>query len=469
MNKCISISILNVKDINSFLNKIKEIKDNIDNNIKIENKLDIKIHFDVMDGKFVPNTGVDLKYIKLAKQLGMYADVHLMVKNPIEDGYIDDAISFGADNITIHQEVENFDNVIDYLNIKKNELKNKFGKDLSIGVSIKPGTEINVLENYKEKFDLLLVMSVEPGYGGQKFIEDSKIKIKDVKESYSDKNIQIDGGINFETIIEPLRNGCNEFVIGSYITSLDNDNIYDKIISLNLLNSIESLEKNLNVEFEKNILQIVPGGYGENDLLVGINTPKMRYCSKKWYKYLNTNILNEFICSKYHDYRKFAIFCLSNMVKLISDRKEFSELIEFTYSNIKYINNWDLTDEFGPNILGNYLLLSDKKEQKELIINRYISSDKIWTKRIGIVSLLTLIKKGNNIEIPLEICDIVLYENYHLYQKATGWVLREIYKKEPKILVEYLYKKNKDIKLPSILLSYACEKMSKQEKEYIRK
>ncbi len=468
MNKCISISILNVKDINNFLTKIKDIKDGIDKNLKVEDKLDIKIHFDVMDGKFVPNIGVNLEYIKLAKEFGIYADVHLMVKDPIGDGYIDRAIDYGADNITIHQEIENFDSVINHLNNKKSELASNFGRDLSIGVSIKPNTKVKVLENYKDKFDLLLVMSVEPGYGGQKFIKDSAIKVKEAVELYN-KRIQIDGGINFETIVEPLRYGCTEFVVGSYITSCDDSEISNKIMELVVLNSFESIGKTSNVEFEKNILQIVPGGYGENDILIGIGAPKTRECARKWYKFLNTNILSEFICSKYHDYRRFAIFCLSNMIKRIKeDKTELEKLIEFADTNIKYINNWDLTDEFGPNVLAYYLLLLDKKEQKEILINKYISSDVLWTKRIGIVSLLTIVKQSPDIEVPLKICDIVLYENYHLYQKATGWVLREIYKKEPKILVEYLYKKNKDKKLPSILLSYACEKMSKQEKEYIR-
>jgi len=162
----ISVSILDAKDKKAFLEilvkeneKIKKISDKI---------FEIIVHFDVMDNKFVPNTGVDLECIKIAKELGMYADVHLMVEKPFEDGYIDKAFALGADRISIHYEIENFEKQLNYLNTL----------DVKVGVVVKPNTDVSVLEKYKDKFSNLLIMTVEPGYGGQKYIKEMNKKIQ---------------------------------------------------------------------------------------------------------------------------------------------------------------------------------------------------------------------------------------------------------------------------------------------------
>ena len=146
--------------------------------------------------------------------------------------------------------------------------------------------------------------------------------------------------------------------------------------------------------------------------------------------------------------------------------KELKEIFKFFEANIEYVNNWDLTDVSGPNILAYNLYILNEKQRKKKIL-KYLNSKNFWIKRIGIVSMLNFVRNGN-LELPLEVCNYVLYDEFHLFQKATGWVLRELYKKEPKVIVEYLYDKNINRRLPSILLSYACEKMSNVEKEKIR-
>ena len=217
--KTISVSILNVTDVDNFLNNL--------NIIRKELKLDnIVVHFDVMDGSFVPNTGLDLDLIKDVKKYGMFADVHLMCNNPKE--YIDKAISLGADNITIHYEIDELYQNLKYLNKYKDELKEKKRK-LSIGISIKPNTDIKKIFNYSNMCDVILLMSVEPGKGGQAYINKVNKKIQiavDMK-----KMVQIDGGINIKTIVKPNELGVKSFVIGSYLTS-DMNNMCEKLLDI---------------------------------------------------------------------------------------------------------------------------------------------------------------------------------------------------------------------------------------------
>lgn len=426
MEKNISLSILKLKDeeIPVFLKQYKEVKTKIEE-LKIDVlKFDNIVHFDVMDSKFVPNTGVDLKYIKTAKNLGLYADTHLMVENPIGDKYIEKAIEYGTDDITIHYEIKNFESVLNYLNERKDFLKENFNRDLTIGVSIKPNTDLKELEKYKEKFSKLLIMSVEPGLGGQEYIESSTTKIEQAKKMFANHIIQVDGGINFNTIKYVLNANVDSIVIGSYLTNFFKGGLYEALVQLNILYSIENLPKKRNVDFDTKLLQIVKGGYGENDILVGIAVPDIRNLVSKWYKNIKYNILDLFIKSKYHEYRQFACICMAYLMKNIltfkDDRlkKESAiNLVSFLEENIYYINNWDLTDEVSPNVLGNYLLLLENKEAK-IVLNKYIKDNNFWVRRIGIVSCLAYARKGFK-DIPLYICKKLLYDNELLVNKAT--------------------------------------------------
>jgi ribulose-phosphate 3-epimerase len=149
-----------------------------------------------------------------------------MCNNPKE--YIDKAISLGADNITIHYEIDELYQNLKYLNKLKDELKEKKRK-LSIGISIKPNTDIKKIFNYSNMCDVILLMSVEPGKGGQAYISKVNKKIQiavDMK-----KLVQIDGGINIKTIVKPNELGVKSFVIGSYLTS-DINNMYEKLLDI---------------------------------------------------------------------------------------------------------------------------------------------------------------------------------------------------------------------------------------------
>ena len=169
------------------------------------------IHIDVMDGHFVPNLTIGPEVIKKLRPITKKIfDVHLMI-SPV-DKFIKDYAQAGADIITFHPEATpNMAHTI--------KLIREQGK--KVGVSLKPKSKIDLIENYLEHVDLILIMSVEPGFGGQKFMPEVLEKTKKIKELLDkkklNKEIEIDGGINFENCMEAKKAGANVLVSGSTI------------------------------------------------------------------------------------------------------------------------------------------------------------------------------------------------------------------------------------------------------------
>ena len=184
------------------------------------------IHVDVMDGHFVPNLTIGPPVIKaLRNYTNLPFDVHLMI-SPVHK-YIKNFAEAGSDIITIHPEAtENLNQSI-YL-IK--ELKKK------VGVSLNPNTKINIIETELNNIDLVLVMSVFPGFGGQKFIPETINKIKELKEIKEKKNytfdIEVDGGINFSNSKDVIDAGANILVSGTTIFKENNGDIRRNIEKL---------------------------------------------------------------------------------------------------------------------------------------------------------------------------------------------------------------------------------------------
>jgi ribulose-phosphate 3-epimerase len=181
------------------------------------------IHVDVMDGHFVPNLTIGPPVIKaLRNHCSLKFDVHLMI-SPVHK-YIDAYADAGADIITIHPEAtEDLEKSI--LRIK--ELKKK------VGVSLNPETKIDLILDHLDKIDLVLIMSVNPGFGGQKFMPEVLSKIKELKKIQSEKNInfdiEIDGGINFENYKLAIEAGANILVSGTTIFKSNNGDIKKNI------------------------------------------------------------------------------------------------------------------------------------------------------------------------------------------------------------------------------------------------
>ena len=181
------------------------------------------IHVDVMDGHFVPNITIGPEIIKKLRPVTKKTfDVHLMIK-PV-DKYIKDFADAGADIITFHQEATpSTEETI--------KLIKRFNK--KVGISLKPNSEINLVEKYLEKIDLILIMSVEPGFAGQKFMPDVLPKLKKLKEIITNKNLkvelEIDGGINFENYKTAINAGANVLVSGSTIFKENNGDLKKNI------------------------------------------------------------------------------------------------------------------------------------------------------------------------------------------------------------------------------------------------
>jgi ribulose-phosphate 3-epimerase len=169
------------------------------------------IHIDVMDGHFVPNLTIGPEVIKKLRPLTSKTfDVHLMI-SPV-DKFIKDFADAGADIITFHPEATT--DVANTIKLIRNANK-------KVGISLKPKSEIKLIENFLKDIDLVLVMSVEPGFGGQKFIPEVLEKTKILKELINKKNlnidIEIDGGINFENCSIAKKAGANILVSGSTV------------------------------------------------------------------------------------------------------------------------------------------------------------------------------------------------------------------------------------------------------------
>ncbi len=169
------------------------------------------LHIDVMDGVFVPNISFGFPVLKSVNtHTDKVLDVHLMIVNP--DNYIKEFVDSGADIITVHYEA------CQHLH-RSIQLIKSFG--VKAGVALNPHTPVSVLEEVIQELDLVLIMSVNPGFGGQKFIPSSVSKVKKLKTLIEQKNasviIEVDGGVNLETGAQLCQAGADAIVAGSYI------------------------------------------------------------------------------------------------------------------------------------------------------------------------------------------------------------------------------------------------------------
>lgn len=171
------------------------------------------LHFDVMDGVFVPNISVGIPVLESVRNFtNMVLDVHLMITRPIR--YVGNFIDAGADILVLHTEADTPENTADAIKIIKS-------RGIKAGLSIKPGTPVESLDPYLESLDIVLVMTVEPGFGGQKFMPDMLPKIEYLRRTFDARGLtcelEVDGGINPETAKLCIQAGADVLVAGSAV------------------------------------------------------------------------------------------------------------------------------------------------------------------------------------------------------------------------------------------------------------
>ena len=189
---------------------------NLESELKRISNSDL-IHIDVMDGHFVPNITIGAPVVKALKKVCQIPfDVHLMISNPID--YVEDFANAGADIICFHTESES-------------DIEKTVDKILSLGkkaaLAVKPNTDVYAVLPYLSKLSMVLVMTVEPGFGGQSFMEEVMPKIEKIREINKEIDVEVDGGINEETVKIASKAGANVFVAGSSVfkSEIPNDMI----------------------------------------------------------------------------------------------------------------------------------------------------------------------------------------------------------------------------------------------------
>lgn len=171
------------------------------------------VHFDVMDGAFVPNISVGIPVLKsIRKSTDMFIDVHLMIDRPVR--YVRQFCSAGADLVNFHVEADSKENIIEAINIAKS-----LGK--KTGVTLKPGTQAEAVLPFLPLVDLVLVMTVEPGFGGQSFMHEQLPKVEAIRKMIDDINpdceLEVDGGVDEKTAAFCKKAGANVLVAGSAV------------------------------------------------------------------------------------------------------------------------------------------------------------------------------------------------------------------------------------------------------------
>lgn len=183
------------------------------------------LHIDVMDGDFVPSISFGMPVIKsIRKESRLFFDVHLMVTEP--ERYIQDFVNCGADSITVHAEAcEDLERTVELIR----------DAGVKVGVSIKPATPVNDISHLLPDIDMVLIMTVQPGFGGQKYMDECTEKIQEVRELISreelDVDVEVDGGIADGTLETVIEAGANIIVAGSYVFNGDLKTNVKKILT----------------------------------------------------------------------------------------------------------------------------------------------------------------------------------------------------------------------------------------------
>lgn len=199
------------------------------------------------------------------------------------------------------------------------------------------------------------------------------------------------------------------------------------------------------------------GEYGEGDLFLGISVSDIRKVCKKYFNSISFKELDSFLRSEFHEYRLFALLTLTYRCEK-GDEGLRKEIFEYYLDNRKYINNWDLVDTTAPKIVGEYIKNYGKGKA---ILDELVMSDSLWDQRIAVLSTFAFIRDGD-FDTTLKFAKILFNHEHDLIHKAVGWMLREVGKRDVRVLREFLNKYYR--KMPRTMLRYSIEKFDKDER-----
>lgn len=194
------------------------------------------------------------------------------------------------------------------------------------------------------------------------------------------------------------------------------------------------------------------GEYGEGDKFIGLSVPENRKIAKKFFN-ADLSIIDEMLKSEIHEFRLSGFLALVERFNKNKTQEKQKQIAEFYVTRGTFANNWDLVDLSAPYILGAHML----NNPNSALLDQLSFSDNLWLQRIAIVSTITLVRK-NRFEDTLRLSERYLSHPHPLIHKATGWLLREIGKKDEKILLDFL--ENYSLQMPRTTLRYAIERLN---------
>lgn len=228
----------------------------------------------------------------------------------------------------------------------------------------------------------------------------------------------------------------------------------------NLKKELKKLADSRQAKVLQGFFKTGKGEYGEGDIFLGIKVPVQRRVAKE-FKDLIFVDLQKLLNSKIHEERLIALFILISQYGEVNEIEK-KKIYNFYLKNTNNINNWDLVDLSAPNIVGNYLLNKDRK-----FLYKLVKSKNLWERRIAVLACFIFIRNNDFRDI-LKFSKILIDDRHDLIHKAVGWMLREVGKRDAKILENFLNEYSK--KMPRTMLRYAIEKFSdKKRKGYLKK
>ncbi len=217
-------------------------------------------------------------------------------------------------------------------------------------------------------------------------------------------------------------------------------------VLLGLRSGLQALSDPAKAKVLQQFFKTAPGEYGQGDVFMGIAVPQLRAISRK-YKDLSLSDIRILLYSKIHEERLVALLIL---VMKYENEQDKETIVKFYLDNIRQVNNWDLVDLSAPKILGLYLVKKDRS-----LLYRLAASDSLWKRRIAILATYSFIR-NNDFEDTIQISKILLHDDNDLIQKAVGWMLREVGKRDMDLEEEFLKRHYKKMKRTA--LRYAVER-----------